>query len=65
MSIGAISGASGVGPVQSNRPAVPAPDPVSSAAPAQPLPSGMPQPLSPTVLAALIGQQLVFYGSAH
>jgi hypothetical protein len=65
MFIGAISGMSGVGSIQSGRPAVPAPDPIPAVSPAEPLPSGTPQPLSPSVLAALIGQELAFYGSSY
>jgi hypothetical protein len=68
MLIGAISGSSGVGPVQSDRPAGAAPDPLSPvppADPAEPVSSAMPQPLSPMVLATLIGQQVALCGSSY
>jgi hypothetical protein len=68
MSIGAISETSGIGAIPSDRPRAPAPEqaePAPATALASPIPTGTPQPLSPTVLAALLGQQLVFYGSSH
>ena len=63
MTIGVISGTNGVGPIQPERPSVPAADPGQAAPSAVKLTTGTQPPLSPSVLATLIGQQLTLYGS--
>lgn len=63
MLISAISGLSGTGLPLTDRPVTPAAEAASTMPPAQSLPTGPMQPLSPTVLAALLGQQISFYGS--
>jgi hypothetical protein len=63
MTIGAITGMSGIGPIQSERISVPAAGSAPSAPSAQPIATGTQQPLSSAVLATLMGEQLALYGS--
>jgi hypothetical protein len=63
MSIAAVSGMTGVGPVQPDRPSVPAADQKPAAPSAAQISTGTYPPLSPSVLAMLIGQPLTLYGS--
>jgi hypothetical protein len=63
MTVTAISGTSPVASVQSERTATPDVDQGPSAEPASKITTGTWPPLSPAVLAALIGQQLTLYGS--
>ncbi len=64
MSISPLTGLSSVGSVQPERPAaaVVAPGPNAALAPA--IPTGTQPPLSPAMLALLVGQQLTLYGSS-
>ncbi|HEY4044436.1 MAG TPA: hypothetical protein VGM32_21690 [Rhodopila sp.] len=63
MTIGAIAGMSAVDPIPPDRIAASAANSVTQGVSAQPLPSGTHPPLSPAVLALLVGQQLSLYGS--
>lgn len=73
MSIPAISGPSLVGAVQPDRSTVPPPNPAVTTPPGAGLApppvepsvikSGAPEPLTPQILAALLGQQLALHGS--
>jgi hypothetical protein len=48
-----------------NHGALPAPEPASVLKSTRPVTGVTNQPLSPTVLAALLGQELSFYGSSY
>jgi hypothetical protein len=65
MTIDAISGTSGVGPIQTDRPTAPQVDQGPATPSAPQFVTGTQPPLSPTVLAALIGEQPALYGSFH
>jgi hypothetical protein len=63
MSIGAITGTSGVGAIQTDRSSVPSAAQGSTTLSAPQIPTGTYPPLTPAVLASLIGEQLTLYGS--
>ena len=63
MSISAISGTSGIDPIQTEHPSVAAGASGQAAPSASAITTGTQPPLSPAMLATLIGQQLTLYGS--
>lgn len=64
MTINAISGIAGVGSIQPDQPSASRTDAAPTATPAQPLPTGAHPPLTPALLALLVGEQLALYGTS-